>query len=214
MKINSSKSNTAVFNAAISRDFYPRMHNAEGKLYDNVEEFTLLGVEFVSDKKLGIKWEKYVLKCIKKAYCNMWILKRLVEMGVPKDELVLTFHSRIRTHLEQNVPLWHFAISKKLSKLIEKVQKTCVFIILGKHATPDYKRNLTILGLEPLDERRIKLCKSFAKKTLKHPVHSKMFTCNGRKGSRSRQKVIIPYAKTKRYDSSSVPSLSRIINSL
>ena len=138
----------------------------------------------------------------------MWILKRLVEMGVPKDEMVLTFHSRIRTHLEQNIPMWHFSISKKLSKLIEKVQKACAFIILGKHATPDYSRNLAILGLEPLDERRMQLCKSFAKKTLKHPVHSKMFTFSGRSGARSKQKVIVPYAKTKQYETSSGPSLS------
>ena len=160
MKINSSKSKTAVFNAAISKDCYPRLFKAQGTIYENAEEFTLLGVDFVSDQRVGIKWEKYVLKSIKKAYSNMWILKRLVEMGVSRDDLLLTFQSRIRTHVEQNVPLWHFAISKKLATLIEKVQKICVFIILGKHATPNYSRNLSILDLEPLDERRLKLCKN------------------------------------------------------
>ena len=51
MKINSEKSKTAVFNTVTSRDFYPRMLNTEGNLYENVEEFTLLGVDFVSDKR-------------------------------------------------------------------------------------------------------------------------------------------------------------------
>ena len=135
-------------------------------------------------------------------------------MGVSRDDLLLTFQSRIRTHVEQNVPLWHFAISKKLATLIEKVQKICVFIILGKHATPNYSRNLSILDLEPLDERRLKLCKNFAKKTLKHPVHKEMFTLSKRIGTRSKIKVVIPNAKTKRYDSSSIPGLSRIINTM
>ena len=213
MKINSAKSKTAVFNAATSRDFYPRIVNAEGSTYENVEEFTLLGVDFVSNKKLGVKWEKYILKCIKKAYCNMWILKRLAEVGVRKDDLLLAFISRLRTHLEQNVALWTFAISQKLSKLIEKVQKTCVFIILGKYATPDYERNLAILGLERLDKRRMELSNRFAKKTFKHSEHKKMFTLNEKRGTRSNQKVIVPFAKTRRYDTSSIPSLSRIINS-
>lgn len=214
MKINSKKSKTAVFNAAKTRDFYPRLVNNDGDLYENVEDFTLLGVDFVSDQKLGVKWEKYILKCIKKAYCNMWILKRLAEMGVRKEDLVMTFQSRIRTHVEQNTPLYNFAISQKLSLLIEKVQKSCVYIMLGKHATSNYAQNLSMLNLEPLDERRMKLCNNFAKKTIKHTVHSKMFTLSKRTETRSKPKVIIPSAKTRRYDSSSIPSLARIINKL
>ena len=106
------------------------MVNSEGKVYDNVEEFTLLGVDFVSHQRYGVKWDKYLLKCIRNAYTNMWILKRLVEMGVNMQDLLMTYLSRIRVHLELNVPLWHFSISQKLSKNIEKVQKACVYIIL------------------------------------------------------------------------------------
>ena len=144
----------------------------------------------------------------------MWILKRLAEMGVRKEDLVMTFQSRIRTHVEQNTPLYNFAISQKLSLLIEKVQKSCVYIMLGKHATSNYSQNLSMLNLKPLDERRMKLCNNFAKKTIKHTVHSKMFTLSKRTGTRSKPKVIIPSAKTRRYDSSSIPSLARIINKL
>ena len=76
MKINEGKSKTAVFNAATSQDFYPRMVNADGIMYENVEDFKLLGVDFVSHPRSGIKWEKYIAKCVKQAYMNMWILKR------------------------------------------------------------------------------------------------------------------------------------------
>ena len=96
MKLNISKTKTAVFNSATSRDFYPRMVNSEGIVYDNVEEFTLLGVDFQSHPKSGVKWDNYLHKCIRKAYSNMWILKRLAQMGVSTEDLLLTYTSRIR----------------------------------------------------------------------------------------------------------------------
>ena len=214
MKINEKKSKTAVFNAATSRDFYPRMVNTDGVQYENVEKFKLLGVDFVSHPKLGIKWDEYILKCVKQAYSNMWILKRLVEKGVPRGDLLMTYQSRIRTHMERNVPLWHFTINKQLVKTIEKVQKACIFLILGKSATSSYSNNLALLNLETMSDRRDKLCKNFAKKSIRHPVHNKMYTWRKGNQTRAKPKVIIPYAKTKRYDTSSIPSLSRIINSL
>ena len=62
MKINETKSKTAVFNVASSRDFHPRFVNSDGVQYENVEEFTLLGVDFVSHPKLGIKWDTYIFR--------------------------------------------------------------------------------------------------------------------------------------------------------
>ena len=108
MRVNKQKTKTAVFNPAISRDFYPRMVNTDGTEYENVEEFKLLGVEFVSDPRTGVKWDNYILKCIKQAYSNMWILKRLSELGVSVEDKLLTYQSRIRVYLEQNVALWHY----------------------------------------------------------------------------------------------------------
>ena len=46
--------------------------------------------------------------------------------------------------------------------MIEKVQKSCLYIILGKKATPNYTLNLKLLKLDRLDERRDIL------KTLRH----------------------------------------------
>ena len=144
----------------------------------------------------------------------MWILKRLAEMGVNSDDLLMTYQSRIRILLEMNVPLWHFSITKKLSQDIEKVQKACLFIILGKHATHDYQCNLAILDLEPLSDRRNDLCKEFANKAFKHPVHGKMFKPNqsttNTRGERRR--VIVPVGKSVRYNNSAVPSLARLLN--
>ena len=188
------------------------MVNSSGEQYDNVEEFKLLGVEFVSHPRSGVSWNKYILKCVRSAQNNMWILKRLAEMGVSIEDLLMTYQSRIRILLEMNVPLWNFSISKKMSQIMEKVQKACVFIILGKHATQDYFCNLSILDLEPLSDRRYTLCKDFATKTFKHPVHGQMFQRKEGTQTRGTRRVIVPVGKTARYNKSSVPNLARLLN--
>ena len=144
----------------------------------------------------------------------MWILKRLHELGVSIDDLLMTYLSRVRVYLEQNVPLWHFSITKILIKKIENIQKASLYIILGKLASPDYFCNLAMLNLQPLINRREILCKKFAKKTLKHPVHSKMFKFNHGRGTRSGRNVIVPPTKSARYENSSIPSLAKLINSI
>ena len=144
----------------------------------------------------------------------MWILRRLSELGVSIEDLVMTYTSRVRGHLELNVPLWHFSITKKLSKSIERVQKSAAFVILGKLASLDYFCNLALLELEPLSDRREKLCRKFASKTIKHPFHSQMFSMVEGSTTRTKRSVIVPKAKTARYDKSTIPNLARIINSL
>ena len=120
----------------------------------------------MSHSKFGLKWDTCILKCIKTTFSKMWILKRLAEMGVSIDDLRIAYLSRVRVHLEQHIPLWGFSISKTLSNKIERVQRACLFIILGRHATSDYFCNLAMLNLEPLANRREILCKKFARKTL------------------------------------------------
>mgnify|MGYP003316680727 CR=1 FL=1 len=125
------------------------------------------------------------------------------------------------TRVYQSVPggVWYiavryFSISKALSQKIERVQKACLYIILGRHATSDYFCNLAMLNLEPLANRREVLSNKFARKTVKHPAHSQMFTFANRHNARSGRKVIEPTAKTARYRKSSIPSLAKLINAM
>ena len=143
---------------------------------------------------------------------NLWILKRLVELSVPIELLSLTYKLRIRVFVEQNVPLWMFSISKKMCEKIEKLQKIAIYIVLGKDAKKDYLCNLTRLNLETLEDRRLKLAQKFASKILKHPEHRKIFKFNNSDRTRYGNKVIVPTARTARYDKSTIPSLARIIN--
>ena len=188
--------------------------SSSGITFDNTEEFTLLGVDFTTDQKTGIRWDNFIKKCIQKAYANMWILRRLVEFGVKREDLIMTYTERIRVMVESHVPLWSFSISKSLIRQIEKIQKVACFIILGKYASPSYSRNLASLDLEPLEARRESLCKNLAKKLVKHPAHRKMFTFREGRDTRAGRRVIIPPTVTKRYETSSVSSLAKIINDI
>ena len=143
----------------------------------------------------------------------MWILKRLAELGVSIDNLLLAYTSRVRVHLEANAALWSTSISQLLRKKLESVQKACLYIVLGRHATTDYYCNLAMLNLEPMADRREKLFRKFARTTFKHPEHRKMFTID-KGNTRSGRRVIEPNAKSARYRKSAIPSLARTLNSM
>ena len=66
--INERKTQTVVFNTAISKDFSPSILNQQGNYYKNTESFKLLGVDFETNKRKGINLDKYVNKCIQKGY--------------------------------------------------------------------------------------------------------------------------------------------------
>ena len=74
--------------------------------------------------------------------CGQWTLRRLSEMGVTTEKLLLIYKSKIRVHVEMNVPLWSFSITQNLAKKIENVQRTAAFLILRQKASKNYLLNL------------------------------------------------------------------------
>ena len=111
-----------------------------------------------------------------------------------------------------NVCLWMFSLTQVLSEKIEKLQKIALYIILGKNADTSYSANLAKLNCETLSDRRSKIAENFAKKTLKHPAHRKMFKIDLNAKTRKGKRIIIPTTKTARYAKSSIPSLGNLIN--
>ena len=155
----------------------------------------------------------YIKNCIKKGFTNLWTLRRLAELGVSREQLLLVYESKIRVCVEQNCGLWMFSITNELSKEIERLQKISFYIILGKKANYSYSDNLAELGSISLEERREKLALKLAKNVLRHPEHRKMFKFSTKSNMRSGKRVIIPKTRTARYEKSTVPSLGKIINS-
>ena len=125
MVINKAKTKTAIFHTGISKDFKPRLTNSDGNIYSNTESFKLLGVNFQTNARKGLTWDTYLDNCIKRAYSKMWILRRLSELGVCTEDLLMTFCERIRIQVEINVPLWSFSMSNNYCTKIEKNSKDC-----------------------------------------------------------------------------------------
>ena len=66
--------------------------------------------------------------------------------------------------------------------------------------------------MDTLENRRMSISKTFAEKTLKHPVHCNTFKKTTTTNMRSGRRVVEPFAHTKRYHRSAIPSLSRLLN--
>ena len=215
MIINEDKTITAMFNTATTKDSYPRIHNSNGTEYENVENFKLLGVKFTTDSKRGVRWDQYIDTCIQKFHINLWIIKRLKEQGVTLNDLIMVYCSKVRVHLEQNSALWNESITKTLSDKIERQQKTALYVMLGGNASSDYKQNLEMTNLETLIDRRKQLSTTFAEKTNKHPEHGKLFKdiniSVDKAETRFNNNIRVPTSKTRRYETSAVPSLAKLL---
>ena len=115
------------------------------------------------------------------------------------------------------MPAWHSGLTKKQAASIERVQRVAAFVILSDCVTgqSEYSYNvaLDILGIATLEKRRVKLCQSFATKTL-NPRHVDIFRTNPNLHfTRSKPEFFINKCNTKRFFNSPVNYLTRILNS-
>ena len=109
------------------------------------------------------------------------------------------------------VPLWAGAITKKNSREIEAIQVNCMKLISGRAFT-NYEESLQKLGLDTMAARREKLCLGFAKKCLTNPKFTHWFPVKKSIRTRSKAKFLEPKGKMKRFLTSSIPHLTRILN--
>jgi hypothetical protein len=116
----------------------------------------------------------------------------------------------LRSLLEYCAVVWHSRLTSDLRGSLERVQKSCLRFILGDQYT-NYAEALQICKLKTLFERREDRCLSFAKKCLKHPIHSILFPTNGinMHDTRDRERF---GAKTDAYRDSAIPYMQRMLN--
>ena len=126
------------------------------------------------------------------------------------DTLLDTYTKEIRSLLELAVPVWHSGLTAKQVRDIERVQKTALYIILGDDYT-NYEVACTLLEIEPLEMRREQLCLKFAKKYFK-TENSLLNRVEKTVKTRSNNLVIEPKCNTKRFQKSSIPYLSKLLN--
>ena len=198
------------FNTAKNWDFLPEI-NVDGINLEVVEEYKLLGVMITSD----LKWDTNTEHITKKAFSRLWMIRRLKNLGLNTESLLQIFRTQVRSLLEYGAVTWHSMLTDENSKSIERVQKSALSIILG----PDYicyENALERTKLERLDQRRIKLSLSFAKKAVKHPQHSSWFNLeqtDKQIHTRSVKPLCKPVqARTQRLSKSPIVFLTNLLN--
>ena len=206
MKINSKKSKVLLFNKSRKWDFPPEVSFSDDQNLEVLSDIRLLGV-VVSD---DLRWEKNTQYICKKAMQRMWTIKRMKHFKLGTDTLLDTYTKEIRSLLELAVPVWHSGLTAKQVRDIERVQKTALYIILGDAYT-NYEVACTLLEIEPLEMRREQLCLKFAKKDFKKEK-SLLNRVEKTVKTRSNNLVIEPKCNTKRFQKSSIPYLSKLLN--
>ena len=144
-----------------------------GKTLDRIEEAKIVGVWVTT----WLDWSKNTAEICRKAYARVTMLTKLKYAGVDAIELINIYILYIRSVLEYCSVVWHSTLTEEQIKAIERVQKTCLKVILG-HEYQDYDQALQYCGLQSLLERREQRCLKFALRCLTHPVHNRMFPVN------------------------------------
>ena len=183
----------------------------EGQFLEVVDEYKLVGVMISSN----LKWDENTDYITKKAYSRLWMIRRLKNLGLNTGSLLQVFTMQIRSLLEFGAVVWHSMLTDQNSRAIERVQKSALSIILGPSYIC-YENALSQTALKRLDERRDQLCLTFAKKTLKHPLHSSWFKKqpeNTHIHTRQAKPKFLPVqARTQRLQKSPVPYMTQLLN--
>ena len=207
-KLNVEKSNVMIFNFTEDFQFSTRLY-MENNLLEIITSTKLLGTIISSD----LKWHENTEMIVKKAYKRMLILHKLYSFNIEDQDMVNIYSLYIRSVLEQSCQVWHHSLSEDDITDIERVQKVACRVILGDRYS-SYSQALDYLSLEPLTERRQKLCLKFAKKCLKHEKTQDMFPLNQNydKNTREREKYVVQHARTSRLRDSAMPQMQRMLN--
>jgi hypothetical protein len=169
-----------------------------------------LGVIITSD----IKFSKNSEYIVERAFKQVWMLRRLKNLGVSIENLMDVYIKQIRSVLELAVPVWHSSLTVSDKVGIERIQRAALQVILG-FDYHDYASALYTCNLSTLEDRRKKLCNKFASKSLKHPKHRSWFRVNTKVTvTRQKQSKFCPVIfRTTRFDNSPISYLTRILNS-
>ena len=211
MKINEKKCNYMVFTRA-QEDFVTRLTVNNCKL-NQIPVTKLLGVWISQD----LSWERNTTEMCRRAYSRMSMITKLKYVGVSVQDLIEVYVLFIRSVLEYCAVAFHSSLTVQQATDIERVQKTCLKVILGDKYTT-YSEALVECGLQTLHDRREVRCLNFALKSMKHPINRRIFPLNknlGKEGNlvRNREVVEVNFARTESYRKSAVPFCQRMLNS-
>ena len=131
------------------------------------------------------------------------------------EDLIEIYVLFIRSKLEYCSVVWHSSLTIANQMDLERVQKTCLKVILGDMYV-SYESALEMCNLITLTQRREDRCKTFAKKNIKNPRMKSMFPLSepDEHHIRKREKFSVNFARTAAYMNSAIPYLQRMLNNL
>ena len=163
----------------------------------------------------NLKWASNTAFICKKAYRNMWVIRRMKNLGLDMFTLVDYYMKEVRVHVELAVPVWHSGLTCKLSADIERVQRVAVNIMVDN---AHYEQACAMLGLKPLYVQRQELCERFAVNTASSKSrHNDLFELekDGTHFTRSDDSKFREHICNKtRFFKSPLPFLTRTLNNL
>ena len=169
MKLNIKKTNYMIFNFTEKYQFSTRL-DIDGDIIKEKEKMKLLGTTITND----LKWEENTKDLVKKGNSRMCLLRAVSNFDPPLQDLKKIYIQYIRSILEQSCVVWHSSLTQEDTESIERVQKNALRVILRSNFQ-NYENALEKFNLETLEERREKLCLSFAKKCQRIPQASELF---------------------------------------
>ena len=193
-----------------------------GNLLNSVDNIKLLGVIITAD----LRWKENTALICKKVNKKFYILWKLWQFGLKKEELLTAWKVLLRPKTEYAVPLWHSGLLESDTNKLETLQKKAIGLILGtiyidhkryykvNGKAGSYEEALTHLDLQTLAERRESLTGKFALETFKNERHNGFFEEKLNVRTNSRQNPIIQEqtCKTERHRKSAIPYMSRMLN--
>ena len=207
MKVNKSKTQVMLFNKSRKWDFPPDLKFSDDKQLEVVSEVKLVGVVLSDD----LSWHKNTLYISEKARLKLWILRRMVSLGLDHDQLYDVYCKEVRSILEYGVPVWHPGLTQNDSITIERIQKVAFKIILQENFT-DYTGACLYFNTTTLKQRRQKLCLNFVSKNLKSD-NSFFESAQKKVNTRSAKERVKNFkCRTSRFAKSSLPYMAKLIN--
>ena len=195
----------------------PDLH-LDGTPLPVVHECKLLGVHLNS----GLDWKTHTREIIKKANKSIFILIRAKKFGVCIETLMTLYELYVRTPLEYAAPVWHPGLAEYQHSEIERIQRRCLKIILGREyggwqeQGGRYQRALHRLQLPTLRERREALTLRLGQQILRSPDHRDLLPpLNAQRHGRIlRDNHLLQgvRCRTARYENTFVPYAVKLLN--
>ena len=125
MKLNEAKCNFMVFSR--TKEVFTTRLSINDVIIDRKQVSKLLGVWISED----MSWFKNCQEICRKAYSRLSMITKLKYVGVSKDDLIDIYILFIQSVTEYCAVSFHSSLTVEQSAKIERIQKTCLKVILG-----------------------------------------------------------------------------------